>query len=311
MKKGVLIISANKSANTHKATGLMSKTIDIFSFLIPNKIYSLIFEQEQIVLYIVRIPDVSDLKVSARIKRIFEWIDREGISVVSFDKYFLQNHGEHISKHDYMVAEVSFGDNILFSLVIRTLKKILKSKGLDIDQVDTAIISDGKSRYEIDFIKYLSPHVKYLTYVCQESIKIKRLIDDIFDNLGISIRVCTNIKECIGDIGLIVNLAPKTVIPKNLYSKNKTVIYDMYGVVDTNKENISILNDIIIDIPMFEIPIDINNLDKYALCEMFILLKLNKLHLLKQYATEHELQEIYECFKKMGSKIIRLDGINL
>lgn len=316
MKKIALITCDNleglkKDSIINKLSSTM-KTI-FYGFL-PNKTDKLTLEDEQLILFVIKIPNGKNVrteKITSRLEDVWLWMKEEKINAVSFDKYLTNNYHEHILKNlVQMGTHICYGNKVFLSLAVKTLKRVLKSKGLAMSEVDVAIVSDGKSDYEVELIKYLSPHVRYLTYVCGNNNKISWLIDDIFNNLGFCIRICSNIKECINDVGLIINLTADDIIPKNLFIKSKIIVFNINGNLITNRANITVVNDIAIDISS-KIPLNIDNKCKYSLCEMYILSKLDKLYLLKQYVYERDFEDIIGCFNASCFKITSIDGVNL
>lgn len=312
MTKAALIILERNNEKISGFSKFLRKIIGQFEALSPNKTESIALDDENFSLNIVKIPKIAveSGKLKARLEKLSKWLQKEEISLMAYDEYFENNLDlESIIKR--LDIEISYGNNIFFSFEIRVLKKLLKSKGLDISDTDTVIVSDGSSKYETGYIKYLSTLVKYLTYVAS-NINIKELIDDIFNNLGFSIRVCPNIKDCIGDGGLIINLTRDEVVSKGVKVNDRLIVRNIADISANSKSNITVLNEINIDISSkFKILTEIENKYKYRICEMYILSKLGKLYLLKQIAEENELKVIYDCIKNEGFRIVGLSGSNI
>lgn len=312
MNKATLIVLESYNEKFSGFGKILRKMVGPFEALIPNKIENIVLQDEDFTLNIVQIPKmaVECGRLEARLERLSKWFQKEEIGLVAIDEYIENNPAlELIIKKSG--AEVSYGSNVFFSFEIRTLKKLFKSKGLDISDIDTVIVSDGSSKYETGYIKYFSPFAKYLTYV-SSNINIKELIDDIFNNFGFSIRVCSNIKDCIGEAGLVINLTKDEVIPKGTKLKSELIVRNVANSLSSSRSSLTVLNEINIDISSkFKIHTDIKNKYKYRICEQYILSKLGKLYLLKKVAEENDLKEIYDCIKNEGFKIIGLDGKNI
>lgn len=316
MVKAALIIldSTTKNQKNSIFSKIAEKLIDYFYTFIPNKIERITLDEGLMTINVIRIPIAGDLKqdnLNQRLGKILNWLEKERVSVVSFDNYIADNCYEFVKRVQQLGISISYGYNLFYPIAIKTIKKLLKSKGLDLNNIDMAIVADEDSSYEVELIKYLSPQIKYLTFVCDKNIKVQGLIDDIFNNFGFSIRVCSSIKECINELDLIFNISNKTLSQKDLRTKKKIVIFNVFTPIDIHKENISVLNDIEIDISTkIQLPSQINNKYKYNICEIYILAKLDKLYLLKHQSIENDFENIYNYFKN-NFKICSLNGINL
>ena len=313
MTKAALIILENDK-NVEESSilrSIINKTFGFIEVLIPNKIERIDLPSENFSLDIVKIPRIvgEGKRLESRLKKLSKWIQKEGISLLAFDED-IENNPILVSIFKKSSVEVSYRSNIFFSFEIRVLKSLLKSKGLDIKDTDTVIVSNGTSKYETGYIKYLSTCVKYLTYV-SSNINIEGLIDDLFNDFGFSIRVCSNIKDCIEEAGLVINLTNDEVIPKGAKLKNRLVVRNIVGKL-SNSNNVTVLNEINIDISSrFKIQTKIENKYKYKICELYVLTKLGKLYLLKQFAEENDLKVIHECIKNEGFKTTGLNGKNI
>ena len=283
---------------------------NLVHMFIPNKIDINIIE-DQITLYVIKI-FTKENTIKIKLERLFKYIIEQQIDVVAFDKDIMDNYYENIQEFikDSGIY-LSNGDNVFFTLIIRTLKKVLKTKGWSLGNIDVAIVSETDSYYAQTFIKQLSPHVKYLTYVCKERSDFRVLIDDIFNNLGFSIRICSDIKQCINEVNLIINLTNKNIVTSS--SNTNNIVICNIADIDNIKvipANVSILKDISIALTK-TIKLLLENKMRYKLCEMYILSKLDKLYLLKQEPDEYDFSQIYSSFRDNGFKILGLDGINL
>lgn len=310
--KRVALVTIEK--NNREKKGLFNNILyilrELFDVFMPNKIETKMIG-EDITLYIIKMFMIEDT-VRMKLEKIFRYIIEQEIEAVAFESYFMSNYYEEILdfiKHSGIC--LSKGDNISFPLIVNTLKKILKAKGLSLGETDVAMLTDESTDYIEAFIRYLAPAIKYLTYVCKEESNIRFIIDDIFDSLGFSIRVCTDLKQCIKEVNLIINLSSNNIVT-DINTTSNIVIFNIKSITGIGQipKNISVLNDILIDIsPISATPLD--NEQKYKLCEMYILSKLDKLYLLKQNVSDKNCQLIYDCFKSNGFRITGLDGINL
>lgn len=311
MRKMALVeFRGNEVENDKRIPKILDFIKQNFKSILGFERSSLVLDDE-IEFYIFKI-HCSEKAILKTLNKIFQLMSRQGIDVVSFDEYLLDNYINQIlhftnSNNIYL----SYGDNLMYPVLVRTIKKILKSKGYDIREVEVAIISEEKTRHTENLIRYFAPQAKYLTYVELGNSRLDNIINDIFINQGFSIRVCNDLNKCIKDVKLIINLSNRKIYQIES-AIDKILVFNMYKTSNDIKasKNISVLNEILIDISSV-IRSNANRKNNYKLAEMYILFKLDKLYVLKQNLSEEQFNQIYQFSKDYNIKVDSLEGINL
>ncbi|ODM26754.1 hypothetical protein A7W90_11320 [Clostridium sp. Bc-iso-3] len=234
-------------------------------------------------IFTVRLPyRLSELKkpnffTMHRLKKII----RKLCSDYSIDRCFFPGSMPEELDIDCCIKNPFSGYFIYTAMLVNILKIISDRKGKDIRGLSVAIIHGRGHDLLYSYIKLLSTLSKYLTIITHEKDNVEKIIDDIFEETGLSVRVTDSVASGIEDAEVIVNLTDLCDfnISKNIKS-NASVIN--YGSVKTDKIEFSdiIINDIDIILPKkFEEMMGKDVYKFYKKAELAEIILLNKLEI--------------------------------
>ena len=128
-----------------------------------------------------------------------------------------------------------FTGKIVYSVMaVSILEHILSNKGLDIRDVDIAIIQGDNEVLPCIFIKLLSPIVKFITLVIKDKEFTEKNIEEVCDETGLSVRITKDVTSILNSSDIVINYADlKSYGIKKKVASNAIIIN--YGELDENE----------------------------------------------------------------------------
>lgn len=199
---------------------------------------------------------------------------------------------------------------LLYRALLNTvLSHIQHKKGIKLRDSDIAIVQ-GESLGELDSVLMLiSPFVKYATVVTKDRSAVESILENIYNETGLSIGVTEDYEEGMKDAHFIVNLGGLKPSPPYPRLSNSAVLLNYSGerISSFPSDNV-IVNGIQVNLPsnmLFQ-------LDK-GLYEYFSKLEMAELFLLHKLGIQDADERIYtdcEVLLKLSEEFIK-DGFKL
>ena len=105
------------------------------------------------------------------------------------------------------------------------LKDLCSRRGLNIREIDIAIVQGEDDLLPYIIIKLLSPVVKFITLVTEQRDLMDKKIEEVCDETGLSVRITDNLKDVLKNCDLVINYGKlKTAGIKNNINSNAIII---------------------------------------------------------------------------------------
>jgi hypothetical protein len=191
---------------------------------------------------------------------------------------------------------------------VNIIDSVCSCKGMNISDMDVAIIKGEEDELFISILKLLSLRTKFITIITQNPDGIDKEVTEIYEETGLSIRLTGDFRNGMKSSGFIINLLSSDKLVSNAKISQSAVILN-YGALDASRlpyEN-PVINGIDIALPKYVV----TNLGE-AVCKDFAGLHIAEAILKHRVAMEEwpldfsnyrVLNKISAAFKNEGYRI--------
>jgi predicted phosphatase len=165
---------------------------------------------------------------SRLINRLIETINslvEENVTKLCLNDLHLLTIEDMLEIEEQCKIKVVNGKSIKVKLVWYIIKRICKYNNIELKEQEILVISD-----EIGYLKELvytmAKELKYISILTHYNEHIKKLVNDIFLNIGLSIHVTNSVSKSISKYNVIINLKNNIELKANDIKK-KAIVFDL------------------------------------------------------------------------------------
>lgn len=243
--------------------------------------------------------------------KYFLSVVRERFKQQGIKNVLLYKEMEHIK----FVQDIVYGqqgfvkireDIFLTALCMDIIKKTCKAKGLEMKTAYIGIVEKTLTQQSLFVIEQLSPHIRYITVVTDDAKIVQQQLDDIYEEVGLAVRVSNNASVSLKAADIIIVLDDIVSFLQNTQINKDTILFNL-----SEKSNILypcrniIIDGIEVQGDMF---LDSTFVDWHDICKdkfiKYVLILKSKAYI---HASEKQMyQNIRSLFYKMHINIKQL-----
>lgn len=271
---------------------------------------------EDIEIYIIKVAEGRKSKdIFQKILKVLDWCNENEFCSIAYGGSFSNKHKDFIVENALnRKLNICFGEILKLAIYKKTLKRIIKAKGIEMNQMGIIYIPGTMEQFEYEMIKFLMQCAKYFTYIDENNsyFNYKDILNKLEENTGQSIVICKDLEKCVDDGSVIANFGGGRAYGQKTLHKCKLIVQERNTNWDDSKYLGTMINEIVINI---ESKLRVNNLiqnvDIYTVGEMYLLLKMQLESTRDIDLKMDECNTMYERFIKAGFCIGSLSGYNL
>lgn len=218
---------------------IMSNTVTLESL-------GMLVQEIQFPYFIIGKAKLSELRFKRAVRRTTDFLSAKGITEIILDeknpdldlKGAFLNQGKElkiIDKTDFYGIFIS-----------EILKYICKNMGIKLQSLPVTLILDDMDEFFEHIIKNLCTKVRFLSIISVNSEYFIPMINEIFSEIGLVVRLERILKHKKGDYGIIINFSKdKLFVNSNKFSRNH-IILNFGAEITNNNQNAISITDVIL-----------------------------------------------------------------
>jgi len=189
---------------------------------------------------------VSKTRFERALTRIRKVLYQKGISEIIIDKGTAESGlDEHLLSIEKSLR-IFDGIGFYGVYIIEILKYICRKMGIKLQNIPVTLILDDVDDFFRNILKDLCTKVRFLSIISVNSENFIPLVNEIYSEIGLVVRLEKSIKSKKGDFGILINFSKnKDLVNSNRYSRN-FVILNLGARISNDNINGILITDIII-----------------------------------------------------------------
>jgi len=188
---------------------------------------------------------MSRARFERAIIRITKVLHQKGITEIFFDKGTIQLDLEEAFLRIEKSLRILDGIDFYGVYIVEILNYVCKKMGIKLQNLPVTLILDDADDFFRNILKDLCTKVRFLSIISDDSENFIPVANEIYSEIGLVIRLDTNMKSKKGDYGIIINFSKnKNFVNANKLSRKYIILN--FGTEFSNNYNGILITDIII-----------------------------------------------------------------